>query len=68
MYEVAKHFYMNFLPEVVEAAAKKGPEMELKYDRMVQNLLAGEEHVWKKGLTPEEAERLREEYEQRYGR
>ncbi len=29
MYEVAKHFYLEFLPEVVHAAATKGPAMKL---------------------------------------
>jgi len=66
MYEVAKHFYEKFLPGVVEAAAAKGPEMKAKYAKMVDALLAQEEHRWVKGLKPEEAERLRRMYEQRY--
>ena len=33
MYEVAKHYYMEFLPAVVEAAASKSQAMEHKYPR-----------------------------------
>ena len=35
MYEVSKHFYTKFLPEVVQAAAEKSPEMKEKYERIV---------------------------------
>ncbi len=66
MYEVAKHYYQEFLPAVVEAAALKGPEMEEKYRRKVEEHLTREEHQWVKGLSPEEAERLRQMYEKRY--
>ncbi|MBD3299347.1 MAG: hydroxylamine oxidoreductase, partial [candidate division Zixibacteria bacterium] len=66
MYEVAKHFYQEFLPAVVHAAAGKSPEMEETYQRRVDQLLAQEEHQWQKGLSPDEAEALREMYEERY--
>ncbi len=66
MYEVAKHFYQKFLPEVVHAAATKGPAMKAKYEQRVAQLLAGEDHVWQQGLSAEEAERLRQTYEERY--
>ncbi len=66
MYEVAKHFYMEFLPAVVEAAAHKSPALERKYAERVDQLLAQEEHQWKQGLSPEEAEALRRMYEKRY--
>lgn len=66
MYEVAKHFYQKFLPEVIQAAADKGLRLERKYEQKVQALLAQEEHVWKQGLSPKEAERLRQSYKQRY--
>jgi hydroxylamine dehydrogenase len=66
MYEVAKHFYVKFLPDVVKAAATKGPAMKKKYQAKVDALLAEEDHVWMKGLKPEEAERLRKAYQQRY--
>ncbi|GAB4315175.1 MAG: hypothetical protein Kow0074_02610 [Candidatus Zixiibacteriota bacterium] len=66
MYEVSKHFYTEFLPAVVHAAASKSPELEAKYQRRVDQLLAQEEHQWQKGLSAEEAEALRKAYEDRY--
>ncbi|MFZ4396345.1 MAG: multiheme c-type cytochrome [Kiritimatiellia bacterium] len=66
MYEVSKHFYEKFLPAVIETAAKKSPEMKAKYEARVAALLAQPEHIWKKGMKPEEAEALRKEYKARY--
>ncbi len=66
MYEVAKHYYQEFLPAVIEAASKKGEAMEEKYRQKVEEHLAQPEHQWVKGLSPEEAERLRQMYEKRY--
>jgi hydroxylamine dehydrogenase len=67
MYEVSKHFYLEFLPEVIEAAGTKGDEVRTKYERKVEELLTRDEHLWMKGLSPEEAEALREMYRERYG-
>ena len=66
MYEVAKHYYEKFLPAVVEAAETKGAAMKAKYERKVREHLNQPEHIWLKGLSPEEAERLRQMYQQRY--
>ena len=66
MYEVSKHFYVKFLPEVIKVASTKGPEMRQKYEEKVKQLLAKDEHIWQKGLSPEEAEELRKMYEERY--
>ncbi|TBR19620.1 cytochrome C552 [bacterium] len=66
MYEVGKTFYLKFLPSVVEAAEHKSPELGKKWRAKVDALMAKEEHVWQKGLTPQEAEQLRKEYQQRY--
>ena len=66
MYEVAKHFYQKFLPEVIETAAKKGPKMKQKYENRVKRLLARPEHIWRKGLSSKEAEELKKMYEERY--
>jgi hypothetical protein len=66
MYEVSKHYYEKFLPAVVEAARTKGAAMARKYERRVEEHLARPEHLWVKGLSPEEAERLRSMYQQRY--
>ena len=67
MYEVSKHFYEAFLPAVVEAAGKKRQNLKKKYEAKAQALLAQKEHIWQKGLSPEEAEALRKTYQERYG-
>ena len=66
LYEVSKHFYTEFLPAVVEIAAQKSPALKEKYARKVQVLLSRAEHIWLKGLTPEEAEAIRKTYQERY--
>lgn len=66
MYEVAKHFYEEFLPAVIEAAETQGPEMKEKYEDRISQLLTEEEHLWLSGLSPQEAEELRRTYEDRY--
>jgi hydroxylamine dehydrogenase len=66
MYEVAKHFYTEFLPDVVEAAATQGEAMEKKYRQRIEELLTQDEHTWLKGLSSEEAEALRKAYRERY--
>jgi len=67
MYEVAKSFYLDFLPQVVEIAASKGPEMKKKYEKKVAALLARPENIWLRGLSAEESNRLRESYKEKYG-
>ena len=67
MYEVSKHFYTKFLPEVVQAAAEKSPALKEKYERIVAGILAQDEHIWQKGLSAKEAEELRKMYKSRYG-
>jgi hypothetical protein len=66
MYEVGKHYYTQFLPAVIKAAEEKSPELSAKYKKKVQELLNQPEHVWLKGLSPQEAEALRKAYQQRY--
>ena len=66
MYEVAKHYYTEFLPAAIEAAANKSQALEHKYRAKVAALLAKEEHAWMKGLDPQEAEALRAMYQERY--
>lgn len=65
MYEVSKHFYENFLPAVIETAKLKGPAMAKKWKTRIDNLLAKEEHAWKKGLSAREAEALHKNYQER---
>ncbi len=66
MYEVSKHFYTEFLPSVVETAEVKSAALGRKYGQMVARILTQDEHIWLKGLKPEEAEALRREYKSRY--
>jgi hypothetical protein len=66
MYEVSKHYYTEFLPAVVEAAATKGEALAKKYREKVEAILAQPGNTWLKGLSPEEAEALRKEYKARY--
>lgn len=66
MYEVSKHYYTKFLPEVIQAAATKGPAMKEKYERVVARILTQDEHIWLKGLSAKEAEELRKAYKSRY--
>jgi len=67
MYEVAKSFYLDFLPQAVDAAAARGPDMRRKYEKKVADIMARGENIWIRGLTPEEAARLRESYREKYG-
>jgi len=66
MYEVAKHYYMKFLPAVIKVAAKKSDEMKAKYEKKIEKLLEREEHLWMKGLSEEETKVLKSTYEDRY--
>jgi len=67
MYEVSKHYYTEFLPAVIEAAESQSAELGAKYRALVEEQLAQPEHTWLKGLSPEEAEKLRRMYQERYG-
>jgi len=66
MYEVSKHFYIEFLPEVIKTAELKSPALKAKYQRKIEEFLTKDEHLWLKGLSPKEAEALRSSYKQRY--
>ncbi len=66
MYEVSKHFYQEFLPAVVEAAATASEALEHKYELRIKTLLTQEEHSWKHGLSDEEVRRLNKAYRDRY--
>lgn len=68
LYEVAKHYYMKFLPSVIKAASQKSDEMKIKYERKIEKLLEREEHLWMKGLSDEETEALKATYDNRYGK
>ena len=67
MYEVAKAFYTEFLPEVIGVAAEVSPAMKQKYEDKVAAILARPENQWIHGLTPEQAKALKESYLEKYG-
>jgi len=54
-YEVAKHFYTKFIPELKELEPK-----------LASKILAMEEHRWKKGLSKEDIAKTLEFYKERY--
>jgi hypothetical protein len=66
MYEVAKHFYTEFLPLVVETAGEHSAEMGEAYKARVARLLERDEHLWLKGLSQQEVDQLKEAYQKRY--
>jgi hypothetical protein len=63
MYDVAKTFYVEFMPEVRRVA---GPEL---YDELVKKYLEPDvRHEWFiKGMSKEQLEKIRKFYEERYG-
>jgi len=66
MYEVGKTFYLKFLPNVVKAAEGKSAVLGKKWRARIDELYTKEEHLWRKGLSPKEAEQLQKEYQKRY--
>jgi hydroxylamine dehydrogenase len=64
IYEVAKKFYSEFLPEVKQVA---GPEL---YTTLVKKYLEPDvRHEWYlKGMSKEQLEKIRKYYEERYGK
>jgi hydroxylamine dehydrogenase len=64
MYEVAKNFYTEFLPEVKRVA---GPEL---YDELTKKYLGQDvRHEWYlKGMSKEQLEKIKKFYEERYGK
>jgi hypothetical protein len=67
MYEVAKHFYTKFLPEIIQTVEHVKPQLKDKWKRKVDGLLTQDAHLWRSGLTPAEAEAMRKMYQERYG-
>ncbi|HTQ73275.1 MAG TPA: multiheme c-type cytochrome [Burkholderiales bacterium] len=63
IYEVAKNFYTEFLPEVKRVA---GPEL---YDELTRKYIGSDvRHEWfLKGMSKEQLEKIRKFYEERYG-
>jgi hypothetical protein len=66
MYEVAKHYYIDFLPAVIKAAAEKSTNMRTKYEQKIEELLTREEHLWMNGFSEEKVEVLKATYKDIY--
>ncbi len=66
IYDVAKHFYTELLPEAREAAEKAGkPEV---YDAIIKKYIDGRpEHEWyTKGFDPKRLQEIKDYYQERY--
>ena len=66
MYEIARHFYTEFLPMVQERADKAGKGE--KYRKMIKEILDRPEHIWTRtGGSAEALKLIKEERKLRYG-
>lgn len=62
IYEVAKHFYEKFIPELEKIAGK-----ELKEELLKKYVYTNEGHLWHRdGLTKEQLKKIQEFYKERY--
>ncbi len=62
MYEVAKHFYEKFIPELKQVAGE-----EVARDLLDRHVYTQEGHLWHRdGMSKEALERIREFYKERY--
>jgi hypothetical protein len=62
-FEVAENFYMKFLPQAKEAA--HGDPKVLAVMKAVED---DPRHAWRKGLSPEERQKIDAFYKERYGK
>ena len=71
MYEVAERFYMELIPqarEIIAHAASTGKTAEAEaVERVVDSILERPEHIWFKEGAAEQAAKIREQMEKRYG-
>jgi len=62
IYEVAKHFYEVFIPELKEAAGE-----ELANELLNKHVYTVPGHAWyRDGMSKEQLQKIREFYEKRY--
>jgi hypothetical protein len=61
-FEVAHRFYFEFIPEAEELVKE---DSEIK--QVVEEVMSSTEHQWRKGLSKEAIEKIREFYQERYG-
>ena len=62
-FEVAENFYTRFLPQAREAA-----HGDPKVLAVIQAVEDAPPHLWRKGLSPEERQKIDEFYKERYGK
>ncbi len=67
MYEVAERFYMQLIPQAREMAARAGGAAGRRVDRVIDEILSRPEHAWFREGAADQAARIREEMERRYG-
>jgi len=66
LYEVARHFYYEFIPELMKLA--KEHNMTAKYEKAVNEILARPEHQWyKQGFGEATMSAIKAEQTERYG-
>ena len=69
MYEVAINFYFMMMPAADEAvAAKKDQALTAKWEQFKASIMDSPEHRWKKGMSKEEAGKIVDFYQKRYGK
>ncbi|MFI5398054.1 MAG: multiheme c-type cytochrome [Candidatus Binatia bacterium] len=61
-FEVAQRFYFELIPE---ARALAGTDPDIK--KVIDDILNRPEHAWRKGLGPEDRQKILDFYKQRYG-
>ena len=62
IYEVAKHFYGKFIPELKEAAGE-----EMAKQLLEKYVYSQDGHLWHRdGFSPEVRERIKQFYQERY--
>ena len=61
-FEVAQRFYFELIPEA-QSLAGGDPEI----NKVISDILDQPDHAWRKGLNPEERQKILDFYKQRYG-
>ena len=62
-YEVAKHFYTEFIPQAKELAHDN-----VQVTAVIDEIMNRPEHRWNQGLSKEERDKITDFYMKRYGK
>jgi hypothetical protein len=68
MYEVAERFYMELIPQAREMAAHAGGSAGRAVNTVIDGVLSRPEHIWFEEGAEGQAEMIRQQMEERYGR